>query len=194
MGAVENLKPEVRAALLFALWHHQGSSSQVGQPIRAMLGIGEHDALTPEQLAAARGFLAMTLVRQAVTGFYGALDRRENGDVAMHKAFREIEQALGTHWVPHVTAKLGAAPPPTREMEPSAPPVSSEELFAWLDAHATDVRIRHAWNDPPNPYRFECIFIEPRAPGELQHVRIKGRTFSEAARAAYDYFNQHYGS
>lgn len=109
MGAVENLKPEVRAALLFALWHHQGASSQVGQPIRAMLGIGEHDHLAPEHLAAARGFMALPLVRQAVTDFYGALDRRENGNVAMHKAFREIEQTLGMHWVPHVTAKLGAS-------------------------------------------------------------------------------------
>lgn len=110
MSAIENLKPEVRAALLFALWHHQGASSPVGQPIRAMLGIGEHDHLDQEQLTAARGLLPLTLVRMAVAGFYAALDRREHGDVAMHKAFREIEQALGMHWVPHVSAKkLGAA-------------------------------------------------------------------------------------
>lgn len=107
MGAIENLKLEVRAALLFALWHHQGASSPVGQPIRAMLGIGEHDHLDQEQLTAARGLMPLTLVRMAVQGFYGALDRREHGHVAMHKAFREIEQALGMHWVPHVTAKQG---------------------------------------------------------------------------------------
>jgi hypothetical protein len=110
MSAIENLKPEVRAALLFALWHHQGASSPVGQPIRAMLGIGEHDYLDQdlEQLNAARGLLPLTLVRMAVQSFYGALDRRENGDVAMHQAFRQIEQALGMHWVPQVPAKQSA--------------------------------------------------------------------------------------
>lgn len=108
MSAIEGLKPEVRAALLFALWHHQGSGSPVGQPIRAMLGIGEHDHLDQEQLTAARGLMPLTLVRMAVTGFYAALDQRQHGDVAMHKAFREIEQSLGMHWVQGATLKQGA--------------------------------------------------------------------------------------
>lgn len=105
--AIENLKPEVRAALLFALWHHQGASSPVGQPIRAMLGIGEHEHLDQEQLTAARGLMPLTLVRMAVQGYYGALDRREHGDMAMRKAFREIQQALGMHWVQGATLKQG---------------------------------------------------------------------------------------
>lgn len=32
-----------RAALLWVLWHHQGGSSPVGQPIRFALGMGKHD-------------------------------------------------------------------------------------------------------------------------------------------------------
>ena len=40
-----------RAMLLNILWHHQGSSSAVGQPIRALLGIGTHAHLTDEQIA-----------------------------------------------------------------------------------------------------------------------------------------------
>lgn len=45
---------EMRGLLLFALWHHQGGSSEVGQPIRKFLGIGEYDHLTQEQIAEAK--------------------------------------------------------------------------------------------------------------------------------------------
>ncbi|MCD7096900.1 hypothetical protein [Stenotrophomonas sp. MMGLT7] len=43
-----------RAMLLNIIWHHQGSGSTVGQPLRAMLGIGKHDRLSDEQLAEAK--------------------------------------------------------------------------------------------------------------------------------------------
>lgn len=42
-----------RAALLWVLWHHQGGSSPVGQPIRFALGMGKHDRLNEHQLAEA---------------------------------------------------------------------------------------------------------------------------------------------
>lgn len=40
-----------RAMLLNVLWHHQGGSSDVGQPLRRMLGIGRFDHLSDEQLS-----------------------------------------------------------------------------------------------------------------------------------------------
>ncbi|WBF05234.1 hypothetical protein [Burkholderia phage CSP3] len=43
-----------RALLLNVLWHHQGGSSEIGQPIRKLLGIGAHDHLTDEQLSEAK--------------------------------------------------------------------------------------------------------------------------------------------
>ncbi|HIC7209370.1 hypothetical protein [Burkholderia stabilis] len=43
-----------RALLLNVLWHHQGDSSEIGQPIRKILGIGEHDHLTGDQLTEAK--------------------------------------------------------------------------------------------------------------------------------------------
>lgn len=52
------LSPEftdtARAALLWVLWHHQGASSPVGQPIRFALGMGQHDRLEPHQLVEAK--------------------------------------------------------------------------------------------------------------------------------------------
>lgn len=48
------LDENVRAALLYVLWHHQGGSSPVGQPIRRMLGIGQYDRMTPDQCDIAR--------------------------------------------------------------------------------------------------------------------------------------------
>lgn len=38
------------ALLLWALYHHQGGKSEVGQPIRQLLEIGQHDHLTNEQI------------------------------------------------------------------------------------------------------------------------------------------------
>jgi hypothetical protein len=53
----EDMSPEftdsARAALLWVLYHHQGGSSPVGQPIRLALGMGAHEPLTPSQVAAA---------------------------------------------------------------------------------------------------------------------------------------------
>ncbi len=46
--------PDLTGLLLWALYHHQGGSSPVGQPIRAALGIGQHDVLTKRQIAWAK--------------------------------------------------------------------------------------------------------------------------------------------
>lgn len=43
-----------RGLLLWTLYHHQGGSSDIGQPIRRALGIGQHDHMTPEQIEAGR--------------------------------------------------------------------------------------------------------------------------------------------
>ena len=42
-----------RSALLWVLWHHQGASSKVGQPLRFALGMGAHDRLSDSQVAEA---------------------------------------------------------------------------------------------------------------------------------------------
>jgi len=38
-------------------------------------------------------------IRAAIKGYYAALDRREHGGVAESKAFNEIQEILGMHWV-----------------------------------------------------------------------------------------------
>jgi hypothetical protein len=43
-----------RDALLWVLWHHQGGSSQVGQPIRFALGMGAHERLSAKNIAEAK--------------------------------------------------------------------------------------------------------------------------------------------
>ena len=50
------IRQQMENALLWTLYHHQGASSPVGQPIRKLLGIGQYDRLTDEQLAAAKSF------------------------------------------------------------------------------------------------------------------------------------------
>ena len=49
-------RQQMESALLWILYHHQGGSSHIGQPIRKLLGIGQHDRLTDEQIAEAKAF------------------------------------------------------------------------------------------------------------------------------------------
>ena len=49
-----------RAALLWVLWHHQGGSSPVGQPIRYALGMSAHEPLSEQQVQEARRWAALT--------------------------------------------------------------------------------------------------------------------------------------
>lgn len=51
----------MRGLLLWALYHHQGGSSPVGQPIRKALGIGCHHAMTVGQIRAASDAAAQAM-------------------------------------------------------------------------------------------------------------------------------------
>jgi hypothetical protein len=55
-----------RSALLWVLWHHQGGSSKVGQPIRFALGMGQHEHLSDYQIREAKrwGALPQTVAAQ----------------------------------------------------------------------------------------------------------------------------------
>ena len=64
--ALARVSGNVRAALLFALWHHQGGSSPVGQTVRRILGMGEHARLNDDQAAAAKRMQDALLVGRAV--------------------------------------------------------------------------------------------------------------------------------
>lgn len=42
-------------------------------------------------------------IREAIQGYYRALDRREHGGIAQHKAFEQIEKVLGMSWTQGAT-------------------------------------------------------------------------------------------
>ena len=56
---------DLESLLLWALWHHQGASSAVGQPIRVALGIGPHDSLTVGQVHAGSEVVARLIRHNA---------------------------------------------------------------------------------------------------------------------------------
>ncbi len=62
VGESVEMSPEftdtARAAIAWVLWHHQGGSSPVGQPLRFSLGMGQHDRMTDQQIAEAKRFAA----------------------------------------------------------------------------------------------------------------------------------------
>lgn len=45
-----------RAAIAWVLYHHQGGSSPIGQPLRMALGMGEHDPLPEWRIAEAKRY------------------------------------------------------------------------------------------------------------------------------------------
>ena len=49
-------RDRMESALLWTLYHHQGGSSHIGQPIRRLLGIDPHAHLTSEQVQQAKQF------------------------------------------------------------------------------------------------------------------------------------------
>ena len=57
-GCIEHhpKRQQMEGALLWTLYHHQGGSSHIGQPIRKLLGIGQHDHLNDQQIADAKAF------------------------------------------------------------------------------------------------------------------------------------------
>jgi len=56
MTAEPEFTDTARAALLWVLWHHQGSSSPVGQPIRFALGMDRSEPLSAERVAEAKRY------------------------------------------------------------------------------------------------------------------------------------------
>lgn len=55
------------AALLWALYHHQGASSNIGQPIRTVLGIGRFERLSDEQVKRAQKFASATITTEVLS-------------------------------------------------------------------------------------------------------------------------------
>lgn len=61
-------RQNLEAALLWVLYHHQGGSSNIGQPIRKLLGIGQFDRLTDEQITEAKAFFEAHSVGSETAG------------------------------------------------------------------------------------------------------------------------------
>lgn len=98
-----------RAAIAWVLWHHQGGSSPVGQPLRFALGMGQHDRMTDQQIAEAKRFAAWA---NATTEDF---HQRAPAQAVDLDAVRALLQRRIEQWRPHLPADPGA--PGTREIE-----------------------------------------------------------------------------
>lgn len=96
------VQPGVRAALLFALWHHQGGSSPVGQPIREILGMGQHDQLSNEDLAAAKSVAETQQTIDALIAERAAYRQQHARDSAELRALceqRDLARSSRDSWM-----------------------------------------------------------------------------------------------
>lgn len=71
------------AMLLNVLWYHQGGSSEVGQALRVILGIGEYDRLTDDQVAEAKW----------IDGLLGAASSVSIGELDAYQAWHRGHQS-----------------------------------------------------------------------------------------------------
>jgi len=81
-----------RAAIAWVLWHHQGGSSPVGQPLRFSLGMGQHDRMTDHQIAEAKRFAQWA--GASTEGFH----RHKSAQVVDLSSTRDSIQAL-LNWI-----------------------------------------------------------------------------------------------
>lgn len=106
MIAPTEMSPEftdtARAALLWVLWHHQGGSSPVGQPLRFALGMGQHDHLSEHQVAEAKRWKELTKSRSEDFHARAAPVSAASAEEAERRAFESTNEtertALLRHW------------------------------------------------------------------------------------------------
>jgi hypothetical protein len=86
-AGVEEMSPEftdsARAAIAWVLWHHQGGSSAIGQPLRFALGMGDHEELPAWRIAEAKRWAALTGSKTEDFHRAGAEDARDAALVEM---------------------------------------------------------------------------------------------------------------
>ncbi len=127
------LDDDVREALLFALWNHQGGSSRIGQPIRQMLGIGKYEDMTEPQYAAAKRVQAALAYPAKAEPVAWAL--RINSTVSWtFRAWREEDKSFERDLLSHgwETLRLYAAPTPS--VDQPTPPSDDELLDTFRNA------------------------------------------------------------
>ena len=81
-----------RMALLWVLWHHQGGSSPVGQPLRFALGMDSHERLNEHQVKEAQQWA--TLTRSTTAEFHAAHGAKDAEIAALQSLCRRARVQL----------------------------------------------------------------------------------------------------
>lgn len=114
-----------RAALLWVLWHHQGGSSPVGQPLRFALGMGAHDRLNERQVAEAKRWAALT---KSTTADFHAAAPQAPAEAVPPPYRQRCAQCRSTGYV---YGCLACAPPTVAAPAVLAPGQDIKELWQW---------------------------------------------------------------
>lgn len=129
------LSPHSRAMLLNVLWHHQGGSSAVGQPLRSILGIGQHDHLDAEQVNEAKridGLLANAVTPPAPreSDLSPAAIYSRMRDRWQHFGYSDEEMKARACDVSMAIEQLGVGS--------TAPREAAQEPIAWVPQYKVD--------------------------------------------------------
>ncbi len=132
-AAPASMNSDVRDALLFALWHHQGGWSPVGQPLRRILRMGVHERLNDTQLAGARRVQA-GLASPATADAISSIDRAFDGLNSILDASGSLEAEATKRAVYELRLQIARAQDDGERIR------VAEEMLAEMDAPAKQVR------------------------------------------------------
>ena len=104
-----------KGMLLWILYHHQGAKSPIGQPIRRVLGIEQHAALTTEQVRYAVTVARMAGAPDDLAAVCSAAANQETQVTVSRVALKQVLNALANGPTHHI-----------REMQATRSPV---EMF-----------------------------------------------------------------
>ena len=114
----------------------------------------------PKKEAATTANEKLGKIREAIEGYYSALDRKENGGAAIHTAFVEIQKAMGMRWAQGGAAKGKKKPKRQMKVSNFCAMTCQEGAFIKFIGEISDVPIEDA-QGATNFVRGYCV-IESR--------------------------------
>lgn len=174
----EEVSPEftdtARAALLWVLWHHQGASSKVGQPIRFALGMGSHDALNEYQVREAHRWEAIAPTQDAANVPPGEWSSESEGLTPKQAWWAGYRIGKG---LPYDMPRLEAAvAQPPAQAEPAPAPFAKDSWQHAVDNHLS--ALGKTSEEFPNPHEAVRWLLEftstlpVDAPAPVGEVRL----------------------
>ncbi len=153
-----------RAAIAWVLWHHQGGSSPIGQPLRFALGMGDHEPLPDWRIAEAKRYAE--LAGATTADFHEGRGSTPTAPVDLHAT--GLLHVLGATDFADASLIIGNM---LALASTTAAPVLDTDLYGWLkardlvpDSHEGQIDMSEVV-EALNEHERQLLASPPAAPG-----------------------------